>query len=222
MSIITVVSVPEGIAMASDSRLTGYKKYDNGMIDRYALTDNSQKLFLLSKAVVGISWCGTAIIDNKTIADFIRIFEISAIEDGDTALQVANKLHEYLKTRYLESDTNFYVAGYKDDEPFIFTVSSKFIKRINNNEKEEILYRAVWNGEYEAADKLFNGNNSQIQLNLGLMPLKDAIDFSEFIVDVVIKYQRFEDRVATCGGPIDILVITKDYAKFIRHKILNP
>lgn len=35
-------------------------------------------------------------------------------------------------------------------------------------------------------------------------------------------YTRHGKGIATCGGPIDILVITKDYTKFIRHKILNP
>jgi hypothetical protein len=54
------------------------------------------------------------------------------------------------------------------------------------------------------------------------MPLKDAIDYSEFLVELVIKYQRFEDRVATCGGSIDSLVITKDYARVVKHKIFNP
>jgi len=46
------------------------------------------------------------------------------------------------------------------------------------------------------------------------MPLKDAADFAEFIVDFTNKYQRFDDRIPTCGGPIDLLVITKDYKKF--------
>jgi hypothetical protein len=36
------------------------------------------------------------------------------------------------------------------------------------------------------------------------------------------KYQRFRNGIATCGGPIDLLVITKDYTKFVKHKILNP
>lgn len=40
--------------------------------------------------------------------------------------------------------------------------------------------------------------------NEKLMPLKDGIDISEFIVDLTIKYQRVSDRIKTCGEPIDI------------------
>jgi len=50
------------------------------------------------------------------------------------------------------------------------------------------------------------------------MPLKDAVDLAEFIVELTIKYERFADKIPTCGGPIDILVITKDYTQFYRHK----
>lgn len=54
------------------------------------------------------------------------------------------------------------------------------------------------------------------------MPLKEAIDFAEFLVDTTIKYERFCDDIQTCGGDIDILVITKDEAFWKQHKIFNP
>ena len=47
MSIIATVYLPEGIAMATDSRLTGVTNYPNGNVDRHTLSDNSQKLFLI-------------------------------------------------------------------------------------------------------------------------------------------------------------------------------
>ncbi|HEY5560198.1 MAG TPA: hypothetical protein VIK72_00320 [Clostridiaceae bacterium] len=56
MSIITTVYIPEGIAMAADSRLTGYRTYEGGLTDRYTLSDNSQKIVLLKKVSVGISF----------------------------------------------------------------------------------------------------------------------------------------------------------------------
>ena len=51
------------------------------------------------------------------------------------------------------------------------------------------------------------------------MPLKDGIDLSEFMVDLTIKYQRFSDGIQTCGGPIDVLVLTKDTAFWYKHKL---
>ena len=56
----------------------------------------------------------------------------------------------------------------------------------------------------------------------GTMPLKDAIDFAEFLVDTTIKYERFSDDIQTCGGDVDVLVITKDEAFWKQHKIYNP
>jgi len=226
MTITTTTFVPEGIVMASDSRLIGYKKFENGTIEKFAITDNSQKLFLLSKSRVGISFCFDAFIDNTTtIADFIRIFEISCVHEEDTVDVVTEKLNQYLKDYYPEPNTSFYVAGYKKDEPYVYVLykdkDNRKIERRNINNKGDITYNAVWNGDFEAVDKLM-GKNANAMIDYNIMPLKDAIDYCEFIVELVIKYQRFEVKVATCGGPTDILVITKDYAKFFKHKILKP
>ncbi|KZR60404.1 hypothetical protein [Pseudobacillus badius] len=82
----------------------------------------------------------------------------------------------------------------------------------------KLIYGANWNGEIEPVTKLFQGT----PFNFDLMPLKDAVDMAEFIAEIAIKYMRFSDQISTCGGPIDILVITKDYTEFYRHKILKP
>ena len=81
MSIMCSVYVPEGIVLAADSRMTGNimfktndgKTQQQGM---FSISDNAQKVFLLSKVRVGISYCGLAILENKTVSDFLRIFEI--------------------------------------------------------------------------------------------------------------------------------------------------
>lgn len=221
MSIITVTYVAEGIAMAADSRLTGLRNYEGGKTDRYSLTDNYQKLFLLGKPNVGISFCGDAIIEDKTIGDFIRVFEIENVVEEDSVITIAEKLHNILKERCSKYATSFYVCGYNKDEPYVFVTGSGFLMRKNVNDRGSLIYGYAINGEYEAAEKLIGGANPTA-INFPLMPLKDAADFSEFLAEVVIKYQRFEDRVATCGGPVDVLLITKDYTKFIKHKIFNP
>jgi hypothetical protein len=218
VSIISVVFVPEGIAMAADSRLTGVIQHPDGIRDRFTISDNSQKLFLLNKSQVGISCCGEMLIKNKTIGDFIRSFEIDCVDENDSVPSIALKLQKYLIQQNPSSQTSFYVAGYDKDVPFVFAVGAGFL--INNNSSENE-YNFIFNGEVEAFDKLINGNKPTI-LDYFHMPLKDAMDLAEFVVELTIKYQRFETRVATCGGPIDLLVITKDYAKFVKHKILNP
>lgn len=134
------IFVPEGIIMAADSRLTrtrtsapvelpaeeGIRKY---RVDRttYTLSDNAQKVFLLSKSKVGISFCGDAIIDGIALADYIRRFEIDKIEKGDTADVVAKKLSEH----YTGNGTLFFVTGYIGNVPFVSQVNNKGVTRFN-------------------------------------------------------------------------------------------
>ena len=257
MSVMCCIFVPEGIIMAADSRLTrtrtsapvelpaeeGIRKY---RVDRttYTLSDNAQKVFLLSKSKVGISFCGDTIIDGIALADYIRRFEIDKIEKGDTADVVAKKLSEH----YTGTGTLFFVTGYIGDVPFVSQVNNKGVKRFNavipsapvvasdsedvkdDTSQEDtsqieadpiITYSAVWGGKDTAITKILN-DEPKLNADWETMPLKDAIDFAEFLVDATIKYERFSDDIQTCGGAIDILVITKDTAFWKQHKIYNP
>lgn len=222
MSIMCTVYVPEGIVMATDSRLTVNavvrpnegKPQSNTM---FSISDNAQKIMLLSKVKVGISSCGLAILDNKTISDYIRIFEIEEVRKNDSVTDVAKKLQAYAYKYFPQ--VNFFVCGYDEDEPFVYIVN-KEIKR-GNADNGKIRYASSWSGEQEAITKLLN-SQPPTMINHAMMPLKDAIDFAEFLVDVTIKLQRFEPRVKTCGGDIDILVLTKDDAFWHRHKVFKP
>lgn len=52
-----------------------------------------------------------------------------------------------------------------------------------------------------------------------LMPIQDAIDLAEFMVDLTIKYTRFMPGSPTVGGPIEIATITRHEGfKWIRRK----
>jgi hypothetical protein len=51
------------------------------------------------------------------------------------------------------------------------------------------------------------------------MPIQDAIDLAEFLVDLTIKWKRFTPGAPTVGGPIEIAAITKHEGfKWIRRK----
>lgn len=221
MSIVSIVYLPEGIVMAADSRLTGCRKVsnDNGVdiVEKFPLSDNSQKLILLNKSPVGIASFGTALINGKTISDYIRLFEIESVEKGDTPEDVVNKL--FLKKNEFPG-TSFYVCGYRNDEPYVYIIDSNGIKRNNITSDGKVEYNLCWGGEPEALNKLVNAAPI-MSINKELMPLKDGIDLAEFMVDVTIKYQRFSDKIKTCGGSIDVLVLTKDKAFWYRNKLQN-
>lgn len=49
----------------------------------------------------------------------------------------------------------------------------------------------------------------QMPLVLPAMPLQDAIDLADFLVDLTIKFSRFSPGAPTVGGPIEIAAISK-------------
>jgi hypothetical protein len=67
-----------------------------------------------------------------------------------------------------------------------------------------------------------------VQLFEAPMPIQDAIDFAEFLVDATAQFTRFKRGAATVGGPTESAVITKHEGfKWTRRKhyfntILNP
>lgn len=242
MSIMCCVYTPDGIVLAADSRLTrtrttnitSSKENDNTekiTIENttYTLSDNAQKVLLIKKNAIGISFCGQAFIDGVNISDFIRKFEIKHINEEDSTEVVANKLKEY----FCNIDTIFFICGYDKDTPYVYKLYKDDMQRINIKNKnidkaikmeqeesnqEEICFGATWSGQPYAITKLLN-NKPPLNANYNIMPLKDAIDFAEFLIDLTIKHERFCDDIQTCGGPIDILLITKDEALWVKHKI---
>ena len=223
MSIINAVFVPEGIVMSADSRLTGTGKTQSGDSYNYTISDNNQKIILLKESKVGISTCGDAFVQGKTISDFLRVFEINEIVAEDKIVQVASKLKSYLIKLSIPNTVYFFISGYHEDEPYVYEVRSDLINRMNyDSTNKNTIYNVCWNGQKGVISKLLLLGDP-IKTNFNIMPLKDAIDYSKFLIETTIKYQRFNNtEVATCGGPIDTIVITKDGAAFIKHKIYNP
>jgi hypothetical protein len=70
--------------------------------------------------------------------------------------------------------------------------------------------------------------NLQVPLVVPAMPLQDAIDLAEFLVDMTIKFSRFMPGPPTVGGPIEIAAISKHEGfRWIKRKYyfnheLNP
>ena len=68
----------------------------------------------------------------------------------------------------------------------------------------------------------------QLPLVLPAMPLQDAIDLGEFLVDFTIKFSRFMPGAPTVGGPIELAAISKHEGfRWIKRKYyfkreLNP
>jgi hypothetical protein len=115
---------------------------------------------------------------------------------------------------------------------------------------------ATWAGEVEALNRFVMGHSPvlasllQAQLNidpaqmsqavaaiqqqvqlpvvLPAMPLQDAIDLAQFMVELTVKFSRYRPGAPTVGGPIEVAAISKHEGfRWIRRKYyfdrtLNP
>jgi hypothetical protein len=114
----------------------------------------------------------------------------------------------------------------------------------------------TWAGEPEALNRLIVGHSSllpsllqtqpgiqpaqinqaftnvrprlQVPIVLPAMPLQDAIDLAEFMVDLTINFSRFAPGAPTVGGPIEVAAISKHEGfrwikrKYYFRRELNP
>jgi hypothetical protein len=65
--------------------------------------------------------------------------------------------------------------------------------------------------------------NLQLPLVLPAMPLQDAIDLAEFMVDLTIRFSRFMPGAPTVGGPIEIAAISKHEGfRWVKRKYYFP
>lgn len=87
------------------------------MVERFNFSDNAQKLLLIRNSTVGVSFCGDALIEGRSVADFLRVFDMNQVRSTDLIPEVADKLRDYLLYEYSHYKVAFYLAGFDHDVP---------------------------------------------------------------------------------------------------------
>lgn len=239
MSLIVTIYVPSGIVMASDSRQTvSLQRQDmpNSTPIPIVSSDYVYKTFLLPKHNVGISTFGETFLGGIPMDFYIQRFEEEVLQPQDKVPEIATKLLNYFKTSFANADTSFHVAGYvkegKSSVPYVYHINIKrneYVRLNYNNELKKTIHGASWGGEADVLSEILNpvfvkdntGKFVELPKSPVLwdaMPLQDAIDFAVYAIQTTIDTMRFQARPKTVGGPIDVLLITVDGAKFIRRK----
>jgi hypothetical protein len=74
----------------------------------------------------------------------------------------------------------------------------------------------MWTG---TEDELFDlAFSRQLRVNPGI-PVREAVDLVHFSIQTTIKALKFSHFSPTCGGPIELAVITSDRPfRWVRHK----
>lgn len=236
MSFIIAIHVQEGLVFASDSRTTytntttskdGSKVQDRGVY----FTDSTNKTFLTSSNV-GISTCGDANIGNKPIAGFIE--EFVRLHQNDDVEVIKDAILPYFDKFTTNLNTNFLIGGYtnegnnKTQRLYRIRTASKEIQLIDTSAQG-----ASWDGETDVLSRLITDvyiksktkgdytPHTNYEILWNYLTLQDAIDFARYAVRTTIDTMRFQKRVKTVGGPIDILVIKPNSSQWISRKELG-
>jgi len=232
MSLIVTVYTHEGMVMAADSRLTlNAKVLQDGKPKEisFDFSNATQKIFCTRKNV-GISTCGAAGIQHRPIAGYIEAF---AAENDDVSVDdLAQQLLTHFRALQPDLNTVFHVTGYTEDRQqsvYVVAVAENQVVKVNPDDTQG----AKWDGETDVLTRIINaswlsddkGNPSQA-LPLYPIPweffsLQDAIDFAVFAMSTTIGAIRFQNRIKTVGGPIDILVVKPQEAFWVRRKELH-
>ena len=148
---------------------------------------------------------------------------------------------EFFRKSFPDVDTGFHVAGYKKgeagkaSEPFVFYCHigrNIFNERKNIKPDDTIAYGATWSGQIDILTGILGplvlpgpeGKTLTLAkppIIWDAMALQDAIDFSTYAMRTTIDTIRFQARPKNVGGPIDILIITRDGASWIQRKKLK-
>ena len=226
----------EGIVMASDSRTTYNRTlsapkctiHENGV----HFADSTYKTFLTPKGV-GISTCGQASINGKPIAGFIEEF-INLCKDDNIEI-IKDKIIPFFHNLDSNINTNFILGGYQIDTDGSYQQKIYHLKTKTN---EIIPYDtstqgALWDGEIDILSRVLTSVYQYDKDNDNYFPLpeynvpfshftiQDAIDFAKYGIQTTIDTMKFQERVKTVGGNIDILIIKPDNSFWIARKELH-
>ena len=243
MSLVIAVYVPEGIVLASDSRqsvtIEGQNTEGKSFKIETVNSDAITKTFLLERQQVGISNFGLDLLGGVSIASHIKRFIEEELTSEDDVETVSRKLVDYFRKSFPDANTGFHVAGYKKEGkvsiPHIYSchISRDAVERKNAKPDGSLIYNAAWSGQIDILASILTpviikddkGNKKAIRTPAPViwdaMALQDAIDFSIYAIRTTIDTMRFQARQKNVGGPIDVLVLTPDEARWIQHKELH-
>lgn len=244
MSFVITVYVPECIVMASDSRQSITIEATTPEGEKLppvqtVASDFTYKTFLLKQQKVGISVHGDSLLGGVQMESHIKRLEEEKLSDNDTVDIVVGKVLSYFKERFPESNTTFYVAGFKKEGEI--SVPHVYRCHIGRNEKDRanfdmdakrVRYSCSWGGQTDIistmlkAHQILGPDNKpapapKFPIIYDAMNLQDAIDFAIYAVRITIDTIRFQARPKNVGGEIDVLLLTPEEARWVQKKELR-
>ena len=170
------------------------------------------------------------LIDNfNTLNNGITtIFQVCGYEDcGENKIQKVYRVYTGPNSRIEEQATNTSQGAIWDGETIVLSklikqqiISPQIIEATNVNLNNP-------DGSVSILEKAAILDNSKMTMlpeapiAWEFMSLQDAVDFAKFAIETTINAMRFQSINKTVGGPIDILIIKPNVAKWLQHKALK-
>ena len=239
MSLAVSVYTREGIVMAADSRLTlTFPRTVSSQPPHtvsVASSDSARKLFLTHNRI-GIATFGAAAVNGAPIAGVIESFIVEKLKEQDLPpKETGEALLANFKSMGVSQQSSFHICGYRpgstplEQEAVFLNVAANSVTAMNTPGNQG----ANWGGEIDVLQRLINdvllvdpaGSTPTPIPSFGIpfafFTLQDAIDFTSYAIQATIDTMRFQSREKTVGGPVDILVITPETARWIAQKQLS-
>jgi hypothetical protein len=232
MSLVVTVYVPSGIVMAADSRMTVQRSDERVdgeqktlVQQQLVLSDNAYKVVELSQIGVGIAIYDAGIINNQPADSHVHRFAEESVTGEDDVLTVADKFLEYFQANHPGVAVGYHIAGYRKEEPakvpYVLvghTVREPGLRRVNADGEGNTQYGITRAGDTLVANRLIDPKHLPL---FTAMPLQDAVDYAAHLIRSTIDTMRFEPRFPSVGGPIDVLAVTPDGARWVQRKELR-
>lgn|GEM_PF-3532799 len=240
MTLIFTLKVAEGLVLAAESRMT----ISEGEVPVYY--SEVQKLFPLNDYPAAILTCGSGFLQSKALSSWIRAFE-SELPLNLSIRHVAERLQKFLAPADQGTTTTLVLAGFNQEAVQGFDAEVYKITAFEDGAQNFFdLSESVtfWDGDFEAVTRLLLGRSpvyfqaiaphldkanlksldKSVQMNppYYAMSLQEGIEFVDFLMNTQIQFQRFASQPQSCGGPIDIAVITPEESfQWVRRKTLR-
>lgn len=230
MSLILCVYTKDGFVLSGDSRVILNKVEKNNQTGKEVhlvgtfINDSVKKVFLCPNNV-GIAFAGESSIKGEPLEYYINKFINDNINNDTHIDDMPEMILEYFNSLPTVPKSSFYVVGYQKNnlftEPRFYTldIANKGIKNMDVTKAG-----ATWNGEGDVLIKLLAPTFSKRGEEIKQLPFYEipwnlfntdmAIEFTKYAFNITMETMKFQNRVKSVGGNINILVIKENEAYF--------
>ena len=168
-----------------------------------------------------------------TIEDVVKVAQLYFQDEHKKSFAIPLPYHSF----------EFWIGGYGHDKKHgeIWKIEIRGGQRLDPVQlvEPQTSHQIVWGGQVQAICRLLHGYDPQVPQALKLdasqfaafetplvdpsMPVQDAIDLADFLVDMTKRYVAFLPGADTVGGETDIATVTKHEGfRWIRRKHYYP